>query len=68
MSKDKQQDDKQQASLALMQWASAQRDRRAFLQLSAAGASIASLSTTAAFAQAATQGVTKDQIVLGHIG
>ena len=63
----KQQVSKQQESLALMQWVSTQHDRRAF-QLSAAGASIASLSTTAAFAQASTQGVAKDQIVLGHIG
>jgi branched-chain amino acid transport system substrate-binding protein len=60
--------DKQQESLALMQWINAQQNRRAFLQLSAAGASIASMTASGVFAQTATQGVSKDQIVLGHIG
>ncbi|NCX73049.1 MAG: hypothetical protein EBW88_06610, partial [Betaproteobacteria bacterium] len=60
--------DKQSESQALVNALRSHADRRAFLQLTAAGASLASMTLPAAWSQSATQGVSKDQIVLGHIG
>lgn len=60
--------DKQSESQALVTALRSHADRRAFLQLTAAGASLASMTLPAAWSQSATQGVSKDQIILGHIG